>query len=230
MQGWNSDDDLTPAHRAKQGSTGVFSLPREFLTQKLNSVTKALRTPLDALPPFRVSASATVEGTYDIETLGFRPASEASLARVRAIDLADEIRQVRDSRLKLFNSRSFELSLSVEIEDTCEAFGLTVLDKVDISFLPSSERITVDKSKSTDDETINTVMASGAHTLFTRRDQGQEALELRVYVDGTLVEVYANDRFALSTRVYTDEEASGVEMFVKGSATVSRIECWEMGL
>lgn len=48
---------------------------------------------------------------------------------------------------------------------------------------------------------INTDTEYGKHTLF-RRLRGVEPLELRVIYDHGIVEIFANDRFALSTRLY----------------------------
>ncbi|KAK9327806.1 hypothetical protein V1520DRAFT_347853, partial [Lipomyces starkeyi] len=57
----------------------------------------------------------------------------------------------------------------------------------------------------------------GPHTLFTLRDgnaEVEEKLHLRIFCDRDVVEVYANDRFALSTVVYTDEPtALGISLF-----------------
>ena len=57
-----------------------------------------------------------------------------------------------------------------------------------------------------------------------------EALELRVFVDQSVVEVYANDRQAICRRVYPGRKDSlGVVLFAKGGqAKVASVKAWEM--
>jgi beta-fructofuranosidase len=57
-----------------------------------------------------------------------------------------------------------------------------------------------------------------------------EPLRLRVFVDRSVVEVYANDRQAICRRVYPGRaDSQGVALFVEGgTATVSEAKAWEM--
>ena len=48
---------------------------------------------------------------------------------------------------------------------------------------------------------INTATVHGTHTLF-RLTTGLEPLKLRIFFDATFLEIFANDRFALSTHLY----------------------------
>ena len=60
--------------------------------------------------------------------------------------------------------------------------------------------------------------------------QEGEPLKLRVFVDKSVVEVYANDRQAIGRRVYPGSKDSlGVILFAKGSeAEFSTVKAWEM--
>ena len=57
-----------------------------------------------------------------------------------------------------------------------------------------------------------------------------EPLRLRVFVDRSVVEVYANDRQAVMRRIYpTREDSVGVALFARGgSAQVRAWQAWEM--
>jgi beta-fructofuranosidase len=57
-----------------------------------------------------------------------------------------------------------------------------------------------------------------------------EPLKLRVFVDKSVVEVFANDRQAIGRRVYpTLKDSVGVKLFSKGgTANVSALKAWEM--
>ncbi|MEW4565906.1 GH32 C-terminal domain-containing protein [Bremerella sp. JC770] len=57
-----------------------------------------------------------------------------------------------------------------------------------------------------------------------------EPLQLRVFVDKSVIEVYANDRQAICRRVYpTRSDSLGVELFAEGGeANCTRVNAWEM--
>jgi len=57
-----------------------------------------------------------------------------------------------------------------------------------------------------------------------------EDLQLRVFVDKSMVEIYANDRQAIARRVYpTRDDSLGIILFAKGGvATFSRVKAWDM--
>ena len=55
-------------------------------------------------------------------------------------------------------------------------------------------------------------------------------LQLRVFVDKSVIEVFANDRQAITRRVYPERDASdGVALFARsGTAACSAIRTWDM--
>jgi beta-fructofuranosidase len=56
-----------------------------------------------------------------------------------------------------------------------------------------------------------------------------EPLTLRVFVDRSVVEVFANGRLCLASRVYPSETSQGVALFAKGgSVDVRAIDVWNM--
>jgi beta-fructofuranosidase len=57
-----------------------------------------------------------------------------------------------------------------------------------------------------------------------------EELVLRVFVDRSIVEVFANDRQAVVRRMYpTRKDSAGVSLFSRrGPASVRPLEAWEM--
>lgn len=95
--------------------------------------------------------------------------------------------------------------------------------------------ITVDRRASS--LTIgNTSPDSGFFRLLdlgTRDESRLEDLHVRIFVDNSIVEVYANDRFALSSRIYPSlETALGVSCsFLDGEERLGHekveLQCWE---
>ncbi len=62
---------------------------------------------------------------------------------------------------------------------------------------------------------------------------GDQPLKLRVFVDKTVVEVYADDRQAITRRVFpADPNSNGVILFAEGTdgkeAVISKVQTWEM--
>ena len=96
----------------------------------------------------------------------------------------------------------------------------------------------MDRSCSTAYIDVNLCLEQGYHALFTMiQDKGarQEPLVLTTFVDANVVEIYANDRFALATMVYPSThpaEALWVGAFSEGdvastsSAVFEDISIW----
>ena len=57
-----------------------------------------------------------------------------------------------------------------------------------------------------------------------------EPLELRIFIDRSVIEVFANDRQCLTVRVYPERDDSrGVSLFSRGSdAKLLSLDCWQM--
>ena len=56
-----------------------------------------------------------------------------------------------------------------------------------------------------------------------------EPLSLRIFVDGPVVEVFANGRQAITRRVYPTQKSRGISISASnGSVVISQITAWEM--
>jgi len=85
--------------------------------------------------------------------------------------------------------------------------------------------LTVDASRSS----LSQDAHRGVQSLPFRLKDG-ELLRLRVYLDRSVIEVFANDRACLTARVYpTRPDSRGIGLFVSGgSITVRRLDLWRM--
>ena len=129
-------------------------------------------------------------------------------------------------RLASCSSTSWELEAVICVREGHRRVGFhihhneTMSQRTSIWFSPESETIFVDRSHSNSEADIEKHSLSGPFTLFVCDDSGVEVLEklrLRVFVDGDVLEIFANNRFALSTVVYVDfKTCSGVSWFVEG--------------
>jgi sucrose-6-phosphate hydrolase SacC (GH32 family) len=102
-----------------------------------------------------------------------------------------------------------------------------------IYYEPSNNTIVVDRSHSSLlDGFANSSVIGYFYPYTIQGDYGnatQEALAWDIFVDGSLVEIYVNDRFALTTRIYPSMESStGVGIYVPSgsSATFESIDMW----
>ncbi len=85
--------------------------------------------------------------------------------------------------------------------------------------------ICVDRSQSSTDRTADRSMQSGPFLL----GRG-EHLRLHIFLDGSVIEIFANDRFCLSARVYpAGPRSTGIALYASsGTANMLSFEAWEM--
>ena len=84
--------------------------------------------------------------------------------------------------------------------------------------------VSVDRSRSS----LDPRAAGGRHS--GALDLGAEDLELRVFVDGSIVEVFANRRCALTVRIYpTREDSMAVSLSaIGGVARIRAVDAWQL--
>ncbi len=157
-----------------------------------------------------------------------RPAAEMAALRERrltgprAIDL-DGQRQPLDAA-----GRALELELEVGLEDA-SAFELSVFESPDgtertpVRYTSRSE-LRVERATSSADPRATTDTQRLTVTPY------DEPLSLRVFLDGSVVELYANERHCLTSRVYpTREDSTGVSLAAEdGQARVRELSAWRL--
>jgi beta-fructofuranosidase len=85
--------------------------------------------------------------------------------------------------------------------------------------------LAVDRSHSSSDRSADRGMQSGPFLL----DRG-EPLRLHIFLDGSVIEIFANDRFCLTARVYpVGPRSTGIGLHSSGgTAKMASFEAWEM--
>ncbi|MHC4572649.1 MAG: glycoside hydrolase family 32 protein [Planctomycetota bacterium] len=136
-----------------------------------------------------------------------------------------------DSELPLKEIRGNSLELSIEMAPLgAEQFGVRVCASPDgqeqtVVFYDADEkRLGIDTQKSSLGEGPKSVEAGPLEL------KPGEPLKLRVFVDKSVVEVFANNRQAVMRRIYpTRRDSLGVVLFSKGGpAKVPTLEAWDM--
>ena len=186
----------------------------------------------------------------DDDTLRIEPAPELEVLRMNHRVRRDVI-LAADAELELDDVRGDCLELMVRFQPgDAEALGVEVRcapegqEGTAIVFEPSAGKLRVDVSRSTLDDSITYPYYRNEPALErlpaeARLVDAQEApfelaagegLELRIFLDRSVLEVFANGRQCITQRIYpTRADSLGVRLFSKGAAAkVSSIEAWDM--
>jgi len=126
------------------------------------------------------------------------------------------------------NGNSIELILEADIE-SASTVGLKVCtspggeEETVICYEVGAKQLKVDTTRSGEGETTG-VVESAPFEL-----KADESLSLRVFVDKSVVEVFANGRQAIARRIYPHREDSlGVEVFTIGGLAKMHLRGWQM--
>ncbi|KAH6719020.1 glycosyl hydrolase [Leptodontidium sp. MPI-SDFR-AT-0119] len=248
VHGWIPEEDI-PLERAREkGWNGALAIPREVFLLTIPSVVKALHSPLSEI--CCVEFQSQSDSSISLHTLGVRPIFEVESWR-KGCHQYQQMRtplllpQPSGKKRNLFSTTtpSWELEATVSFRPGCEAVGFHIRHNEDLSirttitFSLTNETITVDRGASTISSDMNKCSESGSFTLFTTSqssdvdhevpEETQEKLHLRIFSDADVLEVFANDRFALATMVYSDQYDGfhgGISAFASGGDESARFE------
>ena len=237
MWGWIKEEDLDDATLERRGWTGCLGIVREVYLQTYENVVGGLRSSLDEIGSIDAKAS---EVGSEITTLGIRPFAE--IEQLRQSALVSWESETIDSATRLCITSTplaCEIKTKISIHEDTRSVSLTVRHDKDrttrtvITFDCETEEIHVDRSRSTSRDDINTAQEWGSLTLFRLHDtitgsSKIELLELDVFLDHDVLEVFANGRFALATRVYTDPAGTGISIFSDGPMTIESLDIWPL--
>ncbi|WP_458204452.1 GH32 C-terminal domain-containing protein [Haladaptatus sp. NG-SE-30] len=159
-------------------------------------------------------------------TLRQRPASE--IRDLRRDHTVETERAVDGETPLAVSGTALELELTVRVEDA-EMFALVVRESDDgaerTPIRYADGELVVDRSSASLDPEV----ASDEQRMPVETPDG--TLSLRVFVDGSVIEVFANERQCLTSRVYpTLPESTGISFDAEGGeAVVERLDIWELG-
>ena len=160
-----------------------------------------------------------------------RPAPELTALRERHA-ASEHVALDDEERLLDVRGRALEFDCTLRRGDA-DAVGLSVLESPAASERTAvrydGETVTVDRSASGGDDRVDRsprrmpVEGEGAGT-------GTDgAVSLRAFVDGSTLELFANGRRCLSTRVYPDrDDADRVSAFATGGDATLTVDAWTM--
>ncbi|KAL2207650.1 Arabinanase/levansucrase/invertase [Sarocladium strictum] len=183
--GW-ADEAAKPSTLSTQGWAGCLGHPRELF-----EVTRSISEKCRDLDEWVVDEE---KGT--MTTLGVRPAPQVDLLRHGPS-------YSRFTDLDIVRSKQIDLSATFSYLSGNEKLVFNVLASADMSeatsitFDLADNKVIIDRSRSSLKNTGTNTSEVGHMHLLPGED-----LEIRIFVDNSIVEVFVNERLSLTTRVY----------------------------
>ena len=164
-------------------------------------------------------------------TLSARPVPEIECLRGRPYHLEDvELSSGSNDLLSKVKGDALEMLAEFEPGDVTR-LGLQMVcspdgvEHTDLVYDPTRSRLTMDRSHSSVSDTVQCEEQGDTLALAP-----QETLQLRVFLDKSVLEIFANGRFCLASRVYPARADSlGFKLFVQGGcARIKSLDIWPM--
>lgn len=216
----------------QQGFQGSLTIPRELFVHEADGLS-------DASGVLTSSKQAVVtknaDGTYFASTQGRRPASDV-VAGLRKGAAYKKLNSGRCDNARVSDQGSAHMEIKTTVTSATGAFGVVFAASPDnkeyttVIWEPSNNTILVDRSSSSTIKEFANDTVTGYFAPYTVASTGKpEAVTFDIFIDGSLVEIYVNERFALTTRIYPSMECStGYGQYVApgATATFSSFEAW----
>lgn len=238
--GWVTEEDIPVASQVKQGWSGCLSLPRVASLVTIPHVVRASKSAsLQDITSIKVTkeedSTQAQENTFTVQTLGVKP--DARLRKLRS-GAAEQKTTALGASLPLKTAQWEAYAQFAQVGlCQCERVGIKirhastsqqtvlyfsqggeafVIERPDIFFEDAETAAKAGWSAQLQNETA-------PFTLFTSRDvqqtgkEKEESLRVHVFYDGSVLEVFVNERVAITTRVYLeDQKCAGLEFFAEG--------------
>ncbi|KAF4495265.1 glycosyl hydrolases family 32 superfamily [Fusarium agapanthi] len=258
--GWIVEEDLSTELKGAQGWAGLLSVPRVFRLSRIRQVVHALKSDLTSIKSFDVVPEHKPDQkllfptkspqTYTITTLCALPDPRLNKLRQSQQFLGPITYRTLPKALGSLESTHgcscWELNVSFDIGNDVQSIGFIIGHTKElrtvVSFSPDLEKLSITRAKSTDMAGICVADEEAPHTLFSTLSPGtaelslsQEPLRLNAFFDVSCLELFANERTAITARVYPESMTCyNIQPFVvkksEGSWSGQLLECtaWEL--
>lgn len=195
-------DKLGTADNCKMGWAHSYSLPREW---SISETGELIQKPYSGLTAYRTDTALVQENFTQDGVLALDPASGRGLEVCAEFTISDHI-------------TGFELLRN--------HYG----NGVKIYYDPATQKIVVDMKSisriTNDGHLFNGKYESYLPGVLTKG----EKMKLHVFLDRSILDIFINDRWATSVRIFpTNETATGASFYTKGATEVQRLEAYIMG-
>jgi len=236
--GTYQDHKFEPEYRGCLDHSGLFYAPQSFVD---NSGRRLIFGWVREARSDELVETAGWSGMQSVpRTLTFRgdgrlniqPASELEILRGQHFSLTD-VSVSPDVTGLLDNVRGNSFEIKVEFEPrTANQFGLSLLRSPDgeeettIIYDCVSHKLTIDRARSTANSDGIDISSHAAPLHLIEN----EPLKLHIFLDHSIIEVFANGHTVITTRVYpTRADSLGLDIFAHdGSVLVKRCNIWQL--
>ncbi|KKA28220.1 hypothetical protein TD95_005179 [Thielaviopsis punctulata] len=231
FHGWIAEDDLPTRYLETQFWAGVMSIPRTMHLWSQQNVAGALVSDLSDVPSFEVTDGSRVSG------LAATPDPRLTAMRRKYTKIKTTKKGALKKKTILCSEHTaLELQVSARISPNSNPVGVRLLHGNDefttVYFSATEEQITIDRANSTHWDGVRTIPEIAPHTLFKYTNNVWETLDLQIFYDHSVIEVFANNRTAVTSRIYPVSGAvEGIEFVYEGSDNTSAFlsaELWKL--
>lgn len=219
---------------SQQGFQGSLTFPRELFVHEVSNVVGDSQIEESKNSVLVAGAS----GLYTAQTLGVKPLADIVEGLQAGATHTSFGSDTYSASHMLAQQASSHMQLQATVSAHSGAVGLTVGASPDgreythIIYEPSNHTILVDRTHSSTIVDFANSTVTGAFTPYNVSVDGvptAEPIDFTVFLDGSLLEIYVNDRFVLTTRIYPSMECStgyGLYVAADESATFIDVEAW----
>ncbi|CAN8096318.1 unnamed protein product [Discula destructiva] len=240
--GWVTEDDLPVEMQIRQGWSGCLSLPRVVALGTIPHVSGASRSAVGDLTCMKAIPEQGRAGLYTVQTLHIMPDPRLQKLRLRAskheipelpLGLGNQTQtqmqtqtQTQTHQLPL-KSAHWEARGAFSGVGSCKRVGVRIhhpstSQATVLYFSPKDESFVIERPDLCLTAQDGTKMAPtklqdevAPFTLLTSTS-GEERLKVHMFYDKSVLEVFVNERAAITTRVYLlDTGCSSVEFFAE---------------
>lgn len=253
--GWVTEEDLPLEMQARQGWSGCLSLPRVVSLATIRHVFRASKSPLEEITSLKIQREEEGQsGLCTVQTLQISPDTRLQKLRSRAVRREAERGPVATEkqihrRLPL-KTAEWEAHAQFSGVDSCDSVGIHIQyasgsQLTSLYFSPKEETFVIKRpdlqgcpSSNGDMESAKVQDEKAHFTLFTTRDsqtgvEEEERLNIHVFYDKSVMEVFVNERAVITTRVYLeDAECAAIVFFAEyadagGSVMLEKAVVWD---
>ena len=237
--GWAAEDilgDGATFSTIQQGFQGAHTLPRHWFVHEAKNV---MNVDGQLTENYNAVVTQTGDDTFLAKTLGVRPLYDVIAALRQGTSNHTFGGKTYKSTTILKTRGLAHMEIRAVIDSTTGACGIIVgaspgmKEYTTIVFDPAENTVSVERQHSSLIKEFNDARNVGyfyPYTIKTKQGVRRESVVMDVFLDGSLLEVYVNDRFALTTRIYPSMECStgyGVHVADGTEANFKSIRVWE---
>ncbi|CAO3624775.1 unnamed protein product [Cunninghamella blakesleeana] len=239
--GWIQDDLIDPKKNPARWN-GVMGVFRETFIQTVENV-----SPNDPVLKNGENILIYDKNTKSVRLMGTKPMEEYKQIRGQKWSLDCNSKHTDFSNYKIpVNSKFVEIDATFKIKSKDSgALGIVVRQSENqetvINYIPNQGNVYINRTLSTSNPDLYRITPEVAPLpLFQVNAPPQndhsnnkassqfEDLHLRIYVDNSILEVFANERLAISTRIYPDEDSNDLSIRIPNDVTVSSFDTYEI--